>query len=75
MSNIPYGRRFPAGCCRVFNETYGAAGFREVRGESVGESQIPELQEIEGHGQVIGEEWNRKESLVVEGKKPGHRRL
>jgi len=23
MSNIPYGRRFPAACCRVFNDLLG----------------------------------------------------
>ena len=56
----------------LLKETYQAAGFREVRRVSVGESQIPELRGIEKHGDVIGERWNRKESLVVEGTKPGN---
>lgn len=56
----------------LLKETYQAVGFREVRGVSVGESQIPELRGIEKHGDVIGERWNRKESLVVEGTKPGN---
>lgn len=56
----------------LLKETYEAVGFREVRRVSVGESQIPELRGIEKHGDVIGERWNRKESLVVEGTKPGN---
>ena len=49
------------------------AGFTDLKQCQVGESDHPELRGIEGHGKVIGEEFNKIESLCFEGTKPQKR--
>ena len=45
-------------------------GFVDISVQQCGESPYPELRDIDGHGRLIGAEFNRLESLVVEGAKP-----
>lgn len=42
-------------------------GFKDTRVMLPGVSNIPELQGVEGHGRVIGEDFNRLESVIAEG--------
>jgi predicted SAM-dependent methyltransferase len=44
-----------------------AGGFKDVRFCEVGESQVQELQHIEKHGFIIGHDFNKLESLIIEG--------
>jgi predicted SAM-dependent methyltransferase len=53
----------------LLRATFHKAGFKDIRKAKVGESHIPELRGLEGHGRAITERWNRKESLVVEATK------
>lgn len=46
------------------------AGFKEPVGCEVGESPEAALRGLESHDQVIGDEWNRFETMVVEAEKP-----
>lgn len=45
------------------------AGFDKVRTASPGMSKHPELRGVEGHGRVIGDEFNEIETVIVEGTK------
>jgi SAM-dependent methyltransferase len=45
------------------------AGFDEVVARTPGQSDHVELQNVEGHGRVIGDEFNRIETVVAEGTK------
>ena len=42
------------------------AGFDDVRGMEVGRSHFLELRDIEGHGKVIGNEFNAIETVVAD---------
>lgn len=46
-----------------------AAGFKQRVGQKVGESTHPELTNIEGHAEVIGEHNNLIETIVIEATK------
>ena len=48
----------------------GAIGFMAFA-EELGQSVYPELNGVEGHGKVIGEQNNKKVSCAVSAKKPG----
>lgn len=50
----------------LLKDTCERVGFRNVRKQKVGESDVPDLKAIERHGDVITIRWNAKESLVVE---------
>ena len=45
-------------------------GFKNIRRFELGKSNCRNLRSIESHGRQIGEEFNRLETLVVEGTKP-----
>lgn len=47
-----------------------AIGFKPLYTRSCGESDYPELRNIEGHGKVVGDEIARVETSIVEGVKP-----
>jgi predicted SAM-dependent methyltransferase len=42
------------------------AGLADVRRHDVGESDEPDLRDLEMHGERIGEEWNQFQSLILE---------
>lgn len=50
--------------------TLGAAGFLETVECTPGESAVQELRGLESHGALIGEQYNRFETMVVEARKP-----
>lgn len=50
--------------------TLEQAGFRDAVELAVGESDHPDLRQIEGHGQITGERANRWETLVMEARRP-----
>jgi len=54
---------------QLLGETCIWAGFHFVKKETVGESEFSELRNIESHGSIIGDKWNRMESLVIEAEK------
>lgn len=53
----------------VMREALLYAGFAEAEERAVGESRFPELRGVEGHGKVIGDAFNRIESMVFEARK------
>lgn len=46
------------------------AGFTGIQQEEVGESHDPRLQNLERHGQKIGQDYNKLETMVIEATKP-----
>lgn len=55
---------------RTLIATLSAAGFRDAVVSAPGESTIPDLCGLESHGALIGEEYNRFETMGVEARKP-----
>jgi predicted SAM-dependent methyltransferase len=55
---------------KVLKGTLESAGFVGVERQEVGASRDPNFSALESHGGVIGAEFNRLETLVVEGRKP-----
>jgi len=55
---------------KVLKGTLESAGFVGVERQEVGESGDRNFSGLESHGGVIGDEFNRLETLVVEGQKP-----
>lgn len=53
----------------LLKNTCETIGFRQVTKEEIGKSGFPELKNVESHGQVIGDKWNQKESMVIEAQK------
>jgi len=56
---------------KLLTESCREAGFIDIKKREVGESDVADLEGIERHGNVIGDRWNRKESLVIEAGKAG----
>jgi len=50
--------------------TLRASGFLDAVACTPGDSAVPELSGLESHGALIGEEYNRFETMVVEARKP-----
>ncbi len=46
------------------------AGFRDVVRRAMQQSDVPALRGVEGHGNLVGEEFARLESLIVEAERP-----
>jgi SAM-dependent methyltransferase len=46
-------------------------GFRDVTFYEIGQSDVPELQDLETHGLLMGEDFNRVETMIAEAVKPG----
>jgi predicted SAM-dependent methyltransferase len=55
---------------KVLKRAMESVGFVAVTPQKVGDSSDRNLAAMEFHGDVIGEEFNRLETLVVEGRKP-----
>jgi predicted SAM-dependent methyltransferase len=56
---------------RTLGGALRAAGFADVRSWEIGQSDEPMLQNIEQHGNAISDDFNRLQSLIFEGTKPG----
>ena len=65
-----YGHRFLYDE-RTLSGALRASGFVDMRRYEPGESDDDRLRNLESHGQVIGDEMNRFETMVVEAVKPG----
>jgi len=55
---------------KVLKGALESVGFVGVSPQKVGQSSDPNLSALEFHGDIIGEEFNRLETLIVEGMKP-----
>jgi predicted SAM-dependent methyltransferase len=55
---------------KVLKRAMESVGFVGVSPQKVGESSDRNLSALEFHGNVIGDEFNRLETLIVEGRKP-----
>lgn len=67
MKNILYCHGHKAPWTKSLLETtLYFVGFKGMRFCAPGDSAYPELLNVEGHGKVIGDEWNRIETIVCE---------